>query len=123
MINVFPAERIWNWVDADPSTRAPLLAAFVPPALPEEGSDTCLAKEVLIRYGEREDVRVRLQINFDTEGWMGSQSAHLTRKKDNLLTVRNSESNPNVILWIDEYIESLNVGIERAVVEEERRGV
>ena len=123
MINVFPADRIWDWVDDNPFARAPLLAEFVPPALPEEGSDTCLAKELLIRYGDRKDVRIRLQINFDTEGWMGSQSAHFTRKKDKLLAVRDSESNPNVILWIDEYTESLNLGMERAVLEEERRGL
>lgn len=80
----------------------------------------CLAREVLSRYGDHEDVRHSLMANFSTEGWSGSASLHYQARKQELLEFRRNEDNPNVRRWIDEYVASLDRQIEREKIEEER---
>lgn len=119
-LNLVPAEAIWRWVDEDVEQRGWYIASMVPPTLSAEEERVCLAREVLVRYGDWEDVRRNLMLNFMTEGWVGSRSLHLQTKRDRLLQYREGESDPNVRLWIDEYVLSLNKDIEAARVEEER---
>ena len=121
MIEVFPADEIWKWVEGDPGTRAWYLATFVTPALFSDGDRTCLARELLIRFGEREDVRSNLRANFSTEGWHGPMSLHLETKKAGLLEYRATETEPNVTRWINEYVEGLDAEIAAARMNEERR--
>jgi hypothetical protein len=116
-----PLEKIWEWVDEDEEERASYLASFVPKTLFREEGKTCLAREVLIRYGARDDVRSSLRANFSTEGWSGPASLHYQEKKDWLLTFKKDEDNENVKRWIDEYVSFLSREVEQARVEEERR--
>ena len=119
-IEIFPADRVWEWVEGDPDTRAWFLATCVPPTLLKKEDKTCLARELLIRFGDREDVRRNLQANFSTEGLWGPMSVHLQTKKANLLEFRTQETDINVIKWVDEYIEYLNAQIDQELIEEER---
>ena len=121
MIEVFPANGIWKWVEGDPDMRAWYLATFVPPRLFANGDGICLARELLIRFGDRDDVNRNLRANFSTEGWSGPMSLHLEGKKAGLLDCRGTETEANVIRWIDEYIEALDAGIAAARIEEERQ--
>jgi hypothetical protein len=121
-IILIPQEAIWRWVDEDVENRAWYLASFVPKRLFREEGRICLAREVLVRYGEREDVRRNLMANFSTEGWSGPASFHYQEKKQYLLDFKKDEDNENVKRWIDEYVSSLDRYIERAKIEEERRG-
>jgi hypothetical protein len=116
-----PLEKIWEWVDEDVEERASYLASFVPKTLFREEGKTCLAREVLIRYGVRDDVRSSLRANFSTEGWSGPASLHYQEKKDWLLAFKKDEDNENVKRWIDEYVSVLSREVEQARVEEERR--
>jgi hypothetical protein len=116
-----PLEKIWEWVDEDVEEHAWYLASFVPKTLFREEGKTCLAREVLIRYGAREDVRRNLRANFSTEGWSGPASLHFQEKKDWLLAFKKDEDNENVKRWIDEYVSVLNRQIEQEKIEEERR--
>jgi hypothetical protein len=75
---------------------------------------------LLVRYGNREDVRRNLAANFSSEGWVGPSSLHYETKKKSMMEFRQAESDPNVRLWFDEFTESLGRAIERARVEEER---
>ncbi|MGA2315056.1 MAG: hypothetical protein ABSG71_01580 [Thermodesulfobacteriota bacterium] len=120
-LSFIPLEKIWEWVDEDVEERAWYLATFVPKALFREEGKTCLVRELLIRYGAREDVRRNLRANFSTEGWSGPASLHYQEKKNWLLGFKNDEDNENVKRWIDEYVSVLNREIEQARVEEERR--
>lgn len=113
-------EKILGWVDEDVENRAWYLASFVPKKLFREEGKICLAREVLMRYGTREDVRRNLMANFSTEGWSGPASLHYQEKKQQLLEFKREEDNENVKRWIDEYISSLDRQIERAKIEEER---
>ena len=115
---LIPADKIWQWVEGDVEKRAWYSALLVPQIFPGEGGFN--AREILVRYGHRDDVRSNLRANFGTEMWWGAESQHFQQKKDWLLGLKKSETNPNVRQWIDEYLESVNWHINRAKVEEER---
>lgn len=120
VLSIIPVEMIWAWVDEDVGKRAWYLANFVPKTLFREEGRACLAREVLVRYGAREEVRRNLMANFSTEGWWGPASLHYQTKKRQLLDFRNDEDNENVKRWIDEYVASLDQQIQREKIEEER---
>ena len=58
--------------------------------------------------------------NSFNEGWSGEASVHYRNKMNQLVEFKKDEDNPNVIKWIDQYIEILKGQIKRAEVEEER---
>jgi hypothetical protein len=115
-----PLGEISAWVDENVDERASYVARFVPKTLSRKEGEVCLAREVLVRYGGREDVRSSLMTNFASEAWSGPESSHYQRKKEWLLDFGKDETNANVKRWIDEYVESLARRIERALLEEER---
>ncbi|MBI5099779.1 MAG: hypothetical protein HZB30_11135 [Nitrospirae bacterium] len=121
-ISVIPLDNIWEWVDEDVNQRAWYLASFIPNKLYIRTGEICLSREVLIRYGEDEHVRRNLRSNFSTESYWGPRSEHLSSKADDLLKIRNIESNENVKQWIDEYVSILKKEIVQARIDEERRG-
>lgn len=118
MLLHIPAEFVWAWVDEDVEQRAWYLASFVPKSL-FRGED-CLAREVLIRYGERNDVREAFSANYFSGTWWGPESMHYESVMRKLLDFKIEEENQNVRLWIDEYVGELNKHIERAKILEER---
>jgi len=119
-LDLIPPTAIWRWVDGDVENRGWYVAYLVPPTLFRDEGKVCLAREVLVRYGGREDVRRNLMANFSTEGWTGPRSLHLQRKKDELLQFKEGEPNHNVRRWINEYVAALDRDIERSRIEEER---
>lgn len=121
-LSLVPPEAVWEWVDEDIENRAWYLATFVPKLLFREEDRICWARQILIRYGEREDVRTNLITNFSSEGWTGPESLHLDKRRRQLLAFREGEDDPNVKRWIDEYVSVLQRRIEQAKIMEERRG-
>jgi hypothetical protein len=119
-LSLIPMEVVWQWVDDDVESRAWYLASFVPKVLFREEGRRCWARQVLVRYGEREDVRRNLTANFFTEGWTGPESLHLQNKRRQLLEFREGEGNGNVRRWLDECVSQLDQRIEQARIEEER---
>lgn len=117
---VFPLEQIWQWVDEDTERRASYLAGFVPKSLIKQEEQVSLAREVLMRYGEREDVRQAFSANYFSGTWWGSESAHYESERQNLLDLKPQEDNSNVKRWIDEYVNELNGYIGDAKMREER---
>ena len=122
---LMPREKIWEWIDGNVEDRARYLAAtFGPATLSVEVWQTALARDLLVRYGDREAVRANLRANYAIEVSWGPESLHLDRKKQELLRIRaaevNAENNINVKQWIDRYVEELDEGIERAKIREER---
>ena len=116
----FPPEALWQWIDADTEKRAWYGASFVPPFLTRSETEVCWARELLVRYGARKDVRNNLHANFGTESWSGPESHHYQAKKRMFEEFRETESDQNVRRWLDEEIESLNRRIQDARVREER---
>jgi hypothetical protein len=116
---LIPAEPVWNWVEQDIEKRAWYVAQFVPAVFP--GSDNSVsAREVLVRYGSRKDVRSNLMANFSTETWGGPESSHAQQKLEQLRSWKEGETNANVLRWLNDYIASVEHRVERAKIEEER---
>ena len=121
-LSLFPPERIWQWVDEDVENHAWYVATLVPKSLWRDNERVCLAREVLVRYGDRDDVLREFSSNYSTEGWSGSESLHHLETRKELLEFRSEETDPNVIRWIDQHIYWLEKDIKRAEIKEERRG-
>jgi hypothetical protein len=120
---MIPLKKIWEWVNEDVENHAGYLASFAPTKLFREEGKICLAREVLVRYGTRDDVRMNLIKNFfSAGGGIGPISLHYQEKKQQLLDFEKMEDDENVKRWIVEYISTLDQIIERVKVEEERRG-
>lgn len=119
-LELFDIEDIWKWVDEKPEERARLLARFVSPVLFRSPDKMCLARELLARYGDRDDVRNSFSSNYSTESWTGPASSHYLIKKNDLLNFKKEEKDENVIKWIDAYFEILEQDIELAKVAEEK---
>ena len=116
---LIPAEPVWNWADQDMGKRAWYVAQFVPQVFPGD-SDKVSAREVLVRYGQREDVRSNLMANLSTESWWGPESVHLQGTLDQLKSWKEGESDGNVLQWLNEYIAVVKKRMERAKIDEER---
>ena len=120
-LTLIPPQKIWEWIDEDVEERAWYFARnLVPKTLSAKEWSTSLTRELLARYGEREEVRRCLRSNYLTEGWSGPTSLHYQEKQQKLLHIKDGEDNENVKRWIDEFVEGLEQEIERAKIEEER---
>jgi hypothetical protein len=118
-LNLMPADAVFGWVDNDVATRASYLARFVPPVL-HSSPPVCWAREMLVRYGDREDVRSNLYANFSSESWTGPASNHYLIKKQELENLRGGETNSTVLRWLDDFIGTLDRMVENARIQEER---
>ena len=119
-LTLIPLEEIWGWVDEDVAERASYLASLAPKTLSAEEWGTCMARDVLVRYGGGEDVRRNLMSNFSTGVWTGPASLRDQELKQKLFSFKEGEGNKNVIRWIDEYVSALDWEIEQYRIEEER---
>jgi len=121
-ISLFQTEIIWKWIDGNVSNRAEQIARLVPNRLFRKKGELCLARELLMYYGDRKDVRRALISNFYSEGWSGEGSLHYQNRKQEVLKYKEEEEDTNVRNWIDEYVAALDESKEREKMEEERRG-
>jgi hypothetical protein len=117
-----PLEELWSWIDENIEKRAWFVAWFVPAIISKIGDEAPVARELLIRYGDREDVRNNLYANFGSTGViLGNMSDYYQRRLEEFNNYRLNENNPVVLQWIDNYIEDLKVRIESCRIDEERR--
>ena len=120
-LTLIPPEKIWKWIGKDEEERAWYFARnLVPKTLSTEEWPTSLAREVLMRYGKREDVRRGLSSNYLTEGWNGFASLHYEDKRQKLLHIAEGENDERVRRWIDEFTAGLEEVTEQAGIYEER---
>ena len=121
-LRFFISDEVWAWVDHDVEVRATMGAEFVPPFLFHSDDRSCYARELLCRYGDRDEVKSALVANFWTGGWSGPESAHYLKRIEEFEAFKADETENNVIDWIDSYIKSLRKQIERARIREELEG-
>ncbi len=119
-IELIPFSVIQEWVDKDPTKRAPYLATFVPKSLFINENRICYAREILIHYGNIKGVKSSLMSNFYSEGWIGPGSVHFQSKKDYFVEYKRKETSQIVIDWVDDFISELDLQIIREKIEEER---
>jgi hypothetical protein len=121
-LSLFPQDAIWAWVEEDREKRSSHLARFVPKSLSGGNGQQSLARAVLMRYGHIEDVRHSFSANYFSGAWTGPETQHFLARQKELLELRAKETDENVRLWIDEYLDALEKDLERAQLQEERRG-
>jgi DNA replicative helicase MCM subunit Mcm2 (Cdc46/Mcm family) len=119
-ISLFSVDDVFNWVEEDVEKRAWYIASFVPNYFFRTEGQVCWAREVLARYGNREDVRRNMAANFSTEGYSGPASMHYEARKKELLDFDKDETDRNVKNWIYEYVKYLDERIESERLDEER---
>lgn len=121
-ITLIPSNLIWKWIDTNISENAKVIASIVPNEFSNNEEYGYLTRQLLIKYGDREDVREALIANFFFESWSGLSSKHYLNKKDLIIKFKKDETNNNVLLWLNEYISALDSSIKRALLHEEREG-
>jgi hypothetical protein len=97
-----------------------MIATFVPPHFEMEDGKYSFVRELLVRYGSREDVRRNLMSNFFSESWVGPESRHYTRRAERLRAVLGREKDLKVIRWLKEFITILEQRADDAKKTEER---
>ena len=120
-LTLIPREKIWEWVDQDVENRAWYLASeFVPKTLLIEDWCGSLARDLLVRYGDQEDVRSTLISNYSTEGFWGPASLYYGEKLQKLVDIQNNDNDEKVNYWINEFVPFLEEQIEHSKIREER---
>jgi hypothetical protein len=119
-IRHFRRERIWAWIDEDVERRARFIADVVPKVLRDDQGYIGLARALLVRYGARQDVQRSLYAHWMSGVWTGSEVAHHQAETTAFQSALQSETDPNVIRWLDGVITSLELQIEGAAIREER---
>lgn len=113
-----PFVEINKWIKTDIKNHAWFISYSSPLTL--ENNQNNLLRELLIHYGERDDVRKNIIANLDTEMISGSTAMYYTTKKKIFEKFRESETHPNIINWADWYISILEKEIRREKDREER---
>jgi hypothetical protein len=116
-VDLVPFKEISEWIDEDRENRAPYLARFAPPILEK---DISLVRQILIRYGEMNEVQRQLIANFSSDTFSGSAAKHFEKKKQQLLQLKEVESDAKVKKWIDMYVQVLEEDVDRLKAIEER---
>jgi len=118
-----PADWLWEWVEEDVDNHAPVAALLVPAELFHSNSEVCLAREILVRYGDRGQVRDALHKNDGPVAYVGLSSKHYDEIKERLVSFKNEETNPQVIRWVEDEIRQLEDEINASEQFEERIGI
>ena len=120
-LSAVSADAVWKWIDEDVEKRASYAASFVPKVFPGQ-TGACSAREILVRYGDRKDVRNGLHANFSSEFWSGPASSHYESQAKWACDVAKDEANANVRKWLTEFERTAVNRAGAARVQEERGG-
>ena len=114
-LNLFPIEAIFEWIAVNPDVRAPQIARNAPATLGTEGHGA-FTREMLVRYGDNDDVCSALLAGFSTCCWMGNGA----RKRETARKWLENENVHRVRSWIEKYVDYLNYEIKRDQIQAER---
>ena len=113
MLSAFPPGMVSRWVAADPDRRAAHMAGLLP-------EDFGAIRAFLSEYGGREDVQGALAANLFSEALSGPRSEHYRAKRKKYAALREGESNPLVLAWLDAFLRQIDGRIDEAVESEMR---
>jgi hypothetical protein len=117
-----PHEKILAWIDADPDPRLAFVIDSAPKQLRRGGAQT-LTHRLVCTFGADAEIRRSLMRHCMAGGWWGRESDHWKNVMRGLNELRKKETHPNILNWIDEFIDALEQTIQHAKVEEERESV
>ena len=116
--DALPKEDVLEWIDAEPEKRAALVAYIVPSRFADIKNEDGMARQLLIRHGNQENVKRSLEGSFSTGGWWGPASAHFAGEKRRLEELLEEEQQPRVREWIATFVSHLSEQIEQERVRE-----
>lgn len=120
-ITFFEPETVISWALEDRDRRRCVIERFLPKTLALEhgGKLTRLHIEKMM---VDEDDDFSLISHFQMGGWVGSRSGQLRGLRDAARSWLSDDNSPKVSRWLSKYLSVLDEQIERAEIEEERRG-
>ena len=107
IMDIIPMSDIIAWIDEDEESRLGYVASLLTPEFEN-------IREFLIRYGKREEVQNCLGMNFSMDGPIDSEDAYYENKKKQFEKLRESETNTNVLSWLNHYIRLLDRHIKHS---------
>lgn len=123
-VTLLPKETVLSWVDEEPDSRAALIALCAPRGLYDSNGRALLARELLARYGARQDVREALYPFSRPGGWTGNLSDAVGVELSRLIFYKECEQsggdNHEVLEAVDDMRSALVKVQKRARVDEER---
>lgn len=119
-ITIFNVNTVLDWVAKDPRRRAAYIAELTPKTL-DRNDDGELTYELLSKYGDIDRVASSLWCNFRSGGFSGPASEYWRKRQTEARSWLAETSDPNVVPWLQDYLDSLQREIERSEIEEERR--
>ena len=113
------SEVLFDWADEDPKERGYWLTHVLPKTL-DDSTAGRLTRNFVARFGKNKSIRQGLTARFYSRSWRGNESDHYRILRNEARDWMADEKNPTVVRWIEDYIEGLGFGIERAEIDEER---
>jgi hypothetical protein len=116
-----PREKVWSWIEANPEARAASVANMAPKDFTAEAWKSSLIREILCRFGDSAKVQSAVSANFFTGGWTGPASSYFAREKEVLVGLKEAETDPNALRWLNNAIDATEKNLQAAKIEEEAR--
>ncbi len=114
LLEAFPADQVVGWIEGDLEPRLKLVRQLVPVS----GTLEPLTRALLIRFGDRTDVRETLRASFISGIFAGPHSARLKSKLRELEPLLSDQS-PAVNQWASETAQAIKSDIENTMKLEE----
>lgn len=119
-ICIFPQQEVIAWVLADRKVRAEIVAACLPCNL---GAATELSRLFIENVIETDSEADRLIWRFShASGFIGKRSETFRRKREAAREWLAASVSLKVTRWLERYVRSLDIEIDSAEMQEERRG-
>jgi len=115
LLSLFDIDTFVGWLEEDIDKRLPAVARSIPVHGQPLGDP---ARTILVRHGNREEVRQLLGSNYITGGWSGSESVYIERKLHQLRSW-TEDPDPNVRTWAHEQLEYFEGRLQRTRLLEE----
>src|SRR5262249_10272738 len=107
-----------TWIEKNVIHRLPIILHAVPVGGKPLADP---ARALLVRWGDREDVRSYLTAAFFTGAWSGPETAWLSEKLEEGQSWLK-DSDPHVRTWAMELVETIQKRHEQVRIREEERG-
>lgn len=118
---IFPQQEVIDWVLADREKRAEIVAACLPCNLAGDAGELSrlFIENVIDSDNETDNLIWRFS---HASGFVGKRSENFRRKRDAARGWLAASTSVKVTRWLERYLRSLDAEIDRAEMEEERRG-
>lgn len=118
--HLFPLDSVFSWIEEEELPRATYVARRIPIDSLMGDEETRIARKLLDRFGRHEEVRRALTSNLLSGGGWGPPSERFRELKEVLEALREEESHPTVLRWIDETLPRVEAEIDEMVHLEEQ---